>query len=255
MPTVYFMGYVEPRGTCINVENLAPITELDVLTGRHITFTVAILESVVSVQCETELADHTFSSHMYTRAFELVRTVVFLIGLKMGWGLTVHIDTFIEPNGNEQALVNQTDFLFNVLDAYEINEIGAMFEDIACDVNLFMAISDLNAAISTARTTAVNCARVLDAIRHLITPGAKDTLGWKNMHVALNVEEQYLQYISAASKKSRHGNHEFLSRDETGEVLLRTWTIFNRYLHYRRKYAPKPLPLAEFSLLTSVSTP
>jgi hypothetical protein len=66
MPKVHFMGYVGPRQTLLNIENLTPILELNIVTGRKTMFTIAILHSVVSVECELEELHEEEISQLYT---------------------------------------------------------------------------------------------------------------------------------------------------------------------------------------------
>lgn len=247
------MGYIEPRQTLLNVENLTPIEEINITTSRKSIFTIAILHSVVSVQCEMEEFHEEEISQLYTRAVELSRTLVNLIAIRHGWGLTVHIDTFIHADGTEEFLMNRADDLSGIISAYSLNDIDGIFQQIACDVDFSMALNDMTDAISRPRTTAVCCARTLDTIKNLLAPGLKDKLGWRVVQETLRADEPYLQHISNASKSSRHGQHDYLPVDEAEELLRRTWTLVNRYFYYRL-HPDKELPVEQFPQLSSASS-
>lgn len=253
MQTVHFMGYVEPRQTFINVENLAPIEEMNVATGRRCKFTVAILHSVVSVECEMEDFDVEEVSQLYTRAVELSRTLVNLIAIRHGWGITVHIDTFIHPDGTEEFLMNRADCLAGMMTSYELNDIDQIFQKIACDVDFSMALNDMVDALSRPRATSVCCARTVDAFKNLLAPGLKDKPAWRVLQQTIYADEDYLQHISNASKSSRHGQHEYVPVEQAEELLKRTWEIANRCFYLRLHNGA--LPTEIFSQLQNAPTP
>jgi predicted DNA-binding ArsR family transcriptional regulator len=253
MPTVHFMGYVEPRNIHLMMENLNPVTERDKATGYVTTFTIAIIDSVVSVECEVDEVRREYISNLYTRSYEITRTLVNLVSLKMGWGLKVYLETYIAPDGKEETLMTRMDSIRGLFTSYDLNQMGAFFDLMVSDVNLYMALDDLVEAISTPRVATTNCARVIDAIRHLISPQLKDKAGWTAMREALNADESYLQLISNKSKLSRHGKHEYLTSEEAQEIIARACIITDRYLHYRIQYKDK-LPLNLFPQLTNAQT-
>jgi hypothetical protein len=251
MPIIHFMGYVEPRETYVNAENLTIITERDVDTGRIITYTLAILDSVVSVECDVDQFNPEDMSRYYTRALELSRTFVNLISFKQGWGFFVHLDTFIDPDGKEHKLSNQATYLSGIVDSYDLHDFDDMYQRIGCDIDISLAFNDLNDALARPRIASINCARVLDTVKKRLAPGVKnERAAWRIVQENLNTDEIYLQYISDHSKLSRHGQHTYLSTEETMELLRRTWIIFNRFLHYLIHYS-SPLPIGRFPHLTS----
>ncbi|HEV2710887.1 MAG TPA: hypothetical protein VGU67_11780 [Edaphobacter sp.] len=234
MPTVHIMGYVEPRETLINIENLTPIQEENIVTGKKTKFTIAIIHSVVSVECEMENFDvEQESSQLYTRCVELSRTLVNLIAVRHGWGLTVHLDTFINEDGTEERLMNRADHLDGIMDAYTLDDIDMIFRRVSGNIDFTMALNDMVDAITRPRTTSTCCARVIDTIKNLLAPELKDKAGWEVMHEALRTDKEYCQHISNASRSSRHGQHEYLPSIEAEELMTRTWELFNRFLSFR----------------------
>jgi hypothetical protein len=250
MPTVHIMGYVEPRQTLINVENLAPVEEINIVTGAKTKFTIAILHSVVSVECEMDSFNvDEEASQLYTRCVELTRTLVNLIAIRHGWGLTVHLDTFINEDGTEEILMNRADHLAGIISAYSLDKIDTMFQRTCGDIDFTMALNDMVDAITRPRTTAVCCNRMLDTLKNLLAPGMKDGTGWKVLHETLRTDKPYCQYISNASKLSRHGHHEYLPAAEAEELMTRTWKLVDRFLHFRLS-AGLSLPEEQFPLLS-----
>jgi hypothetical protein len=248
------MGYVEPRRTMLNVENLTPIEEINIATGLKTMFTIAILHSVVSVECEMEEFHEEEISQLYTRAVELSRTLVNLIAIRHGWGLTAHIDTFIHADGTEEFLMNRADTLSGIMDTYSLDDIDGVFQRVACDVDFSTALNDMTDAISRPRATAVCCARAMDAIKNLLAPGRKDMPGWRIVQKTLRADEAYLKHISDSSKSLRHGKHDYLPVDEAEELLRRTWTLVNRYF-YHRLHSGKELPVDQFPQLPIAPKP
>jgi hypothetical protein len=96
---------------------------------------------------------------------------------------------------------------------------------------------------------------VIDTISYLLSPTLTDKkAAWKVVHETLRVDEPYCQYISNASKISRHGHHEYLPVNEAEELMKRTWELVNRFLRFRL-LGGVPLPEAEFPTLHHVPTP
>jgi len=254
MPTVHFMGYVEPRQIKLMIENLTPITEMSLDTGLKVSYTIAVLESVVSVECEMDTFNAEDISQLYTRSVELSRAIINMIAVKMGWGLFIHLDTFIHPDGTEEFLMNRCDSLAGIVEIFELDGLDTVFQMLGCDVDFTMALNDMNEAISKPRTAAVNCSRTIDAIRHLIAPGLESKAGWRVVQESLNVDESYMQYISNHSKNSRHGEHDYLPPEVAEELFRRTWNLINRYL-YRRSHSLDRLPIDRFPQLNGAPTP
>jgi hypothetical protein len=68
------------------------------------------------------------------------------------------------------------------------------------------------------------------------------------MHKALNITRDYQQYITDQSKGPRHGDPQFVEGTITREVSMRTWSIMNRFLEYRKR-GNQPLMGPDFPLL------
>jgi hypothetical protein len=100
---------------------------------------------------------------------------------------------------------------------------------------LFLAFNDLISAITLPHEAPVNCGRVMDRIKHLITPASRnEKVAWQAMRTALGVDEAYLKYITDWSAAPRHGRPDHVPAAITQEVTIRAWTVMNRYIEYRR---------------------
>ena len=57
-----------------------------------------LLDSTVSVECEVDSFSPDDISHLANQAGDLARAAVDLLSFIHGWGLSVDLDTIIEPN-------------------------------------------------------------------------------------------------------------------------------------------------------------
>jgi hypothetical protein len=69
------------------------------------------------------------------------------------------------------------------------------------------------------------------------------------MRAALNVDRQYLEFITATSTNHRHCQLPVASAAKLSEILFRSWTIMNRFLAYQ-KNGSRPLTVSEYPMLT-----
>ena len=233
MPIVHFTGYVEPR----NVKASAgPFTveEKDKTTDTPVRFTVNIADGHVGIECELLKFEDEFLSTLSNRATELARIALDMMTFQMGYGFSLFIDKFYDDVGKEQILMIKNPFLEGLCSAYSETNFKDFLDLIVFDTNLFMALNDLVIAATVGRQAATNCARAMDAIKHMISPGEKDNIGWVAMRAKLNIGETYLRYITDFSKDHRHGNRTWHASDPVEEVLRRSWTIMDRYLIFRR---------------------
>lgn len=100
---------------------------------------------------------------------------------------------------------------------------------------LFMVLRDLIDAITQWHRVPINTARVLDGLRHLLSPGEEPKRGWEKLRAALRVEESYLRFVTDQSAPPRHGDPAHIPGTITSEVAARAWIVLNRYLEYRKR--------------------
>jgi hypothetical protein len=119
------------------------------------------------------------------------------------------------------------------------------------DPSVFLAVNDLIASIAVSHHAAINCGRVIETIREVMTPsGADRKRGWEAMQQNLNLNLTYLKFITEVSTAPRHGKRTgATSQKNFTETVNRSWIVMNRFLEYKKR-AHKQLPLAEFPLLS-----
>lgn len=126
-----------------------------------------------------------------------------------------------------------------------------MYRIVACELDLIPALNDLIVSISLPHHAPINCARAIETIRELIMPTESDDRekGWKVMREQLNIDRDYLKFITQHSTKRRHGKRTGISPADYQEIIRRAWNVMNRFLEYRKR-GNQQLPLSEFPLLT-----
>ena len=249
MPTVHFHGRVLPEVVNVSLDNSPPVTWQKPELGLVMEFTTRITRSKIDVECKLNRWQHDDDFlPVYIRALDLCRASVDLIAFSMGYGLTVYLDTFINPDGAQSSLLSKDDGLAPLCTAFSpkvgFHEVHNM---VLQEPALFMALNDLISAITLPHQSPVNCARAMDRIKHLIAPGAaNDKDAWRQMRNALRVDEAYLKFITDHSAAPRHGRPGHIPGNITTEVTRRAWTVMNRYFELRKAGGSLP---AHFSLL------
>ena len=247
MPTVHFTGYVEPKNVKASAGPFV-VEERDKTTDTLIRFTVNIAEGHVGIECLLLRFEHEFLSILSNRAAELARVALDMMTFQMGYGFVLVVDRFYDETGREEILMTKNPFLEGLCSAYSDANFKDYLDLIVHDTHLFMVLNDLVIAATVGRQAAINCARAMDAIKHMISPGAKDIVAWSAMRSALNVEEDYVKGITEFSREHRHGVRTWQAADPIEEILKRSWKIMDRFL-ILKSYGLNRLPLADFEVL------
>jgi hypothetical protein len=96
----------------------------------------------------------------------------------------------------------------------------------------------------------INCARAIEGIRHIIAgQGTEAKAAWPIMREALNMDKSYLDLITDNSIPRRHGQLKPVEENTIQEILRRSWTIMDRFFHYRLQ-GDTPLSIDRFPLLS-----
>jgi hypothetical protein len=255
MQTVRFIGRVLPPVAGVTVE----LPDLKWKWEEHNlepAFRVKIGASVINIECDLDRYEATYFDELYRRATDLSRVAVNVVAFASGHGLTVVLETFIDPRGMPSIIFPTDPRMTALCTAYSLDpsrlaDLGAVYSLILTEPPLFRALNDLIESISVPHVAPVNCGRVVDGIRRMITPPTSSLTtaqAWQAMHNALNVSRVYLEWISNQSTGPRHGDPTFVPGNVTMDVTLRTWTIMNRFLEYRKR-SNTPLAAPEFPLL------
>lgn len=253
MEKIQFIGRVLPGAIKVSVQ--APEIKWKwEETGLELTFRLKIGNSFVNAECELEKYQPQYISELYRRAFDLARASVNLIGFAQGFGLSVILEMLIMPDGSPSELAPIDPSLPPLCTAYSLEfsrvaDFNTIFNAVLTAPDLFMALEDLIHAITLPHVSPVNCARAMDRLKHLIaTPGSADNDAWQQMRDALQIDEQYLKYITSVSKGPRHGHPGHTPGSQTTETTRRSWVVMNRYFEYIKR-GKQRLDVAAFPLL------
>jgi hypothetical protein len=238
METIRFIGHVFPGGVRVGVT----LPDLDWKWEEKNTvlkFRTKINNNTINVECSMDKFEPDYMAEYHKRAFDLAVTAVNLVCFASGEGLITVLEYLILPDGTPSDLRFPDSSLAPIVKSYTLDPQRAQhFQEIANIVvmtpALFAALHDLIQVISTPHVSLVNCGRVVDSIRRLITPGQAPS-NWTIMRTALNISRPYLEYVSAQSTGPRHGDRTFVPGTITGDVTRRTWNIMDRFLEYLRR--------------------
>jgi hypothetical protein len=247
--TINFTGKIFPLAIPAHspIGQMPAITYQSVDTGATEVFTVSIVGSSVEVTVVLDNFTQDDVDRHRNTAFDLARTALDLWNFKMGWGLSLYLDRVFVPGAEPEIIVPADPSLSSIV-RYDIAAIPTLYPFIVSDTRLHTALNDLIVAITWPRAAPINCARAVEGLRTLMSPG-KRTAGWPVMREALNLDRAYLDAITKASEAPRHGDYIWAPAAETGELIYRSWTIMTRFLEWKRR-GETQLPLAEFPTLT-----
>jgi hypothetical protein len=260
MPTIQFGGQVLPAVIQITITDHPTINWKDSDSDLDIAFTISIVKGEVKVACELnkfEQDEHLV--RVYMRAFDLVRATVDLTSFSTGYGLTVVIDSFTDALGKATPFVPHDPAVASLCTAFtmapattiDANEFHKVLIIVLSDWRIFRALRELIEAITLPHESAVNCARAIEALRHIISaPGISRDQAWADMRKVLRLSESYLKLITDVSTGPRHGDPGYVSGATTTEITRRAWIIMDRFIEFKKRDAGD-LPTSEFPLLTS----
>jgi hypothetical protein len=137
------------------------------------------------------------------------------------------------------------------LDASRKAELDTVYQLVLKEPPLIRALNDLIESIGVPHVSCVNCGRVIDSIRRMITPDTKvsNAKAWQSMHSALNISQSFQEWIANQAKGPRHGDPAFVPGNVTAEITHGTWTAMNRFIEYR-KCGNTPLTAPQFPRLS-----
>lgn len=264
MLIMHFIGRTTPSSQSLTVRSpkvQGHIFSAGRTTGILVSYQVSINCFVVNVRCEIECERPDYKAEytveLLKRATDLSKCLVSLAAFSTCIGFSVSLDHCIDPDGNPSP-INPVQLnciplctAFS-LDPSRSSDLDSILKMAFVDHNLTQALHDLTQSISQFHVGPVNCGRVIDAIRKLITPTAprdRPGPGWRAMQSALNISQGYQEWITEQSVGPRHADPAFVPGNVIEEITRRTWTIMNRYLEYRKRGCA-PLTAPEFPNLS-----
>ena len=233
MEKIHFIGRVHPSAFKITLQ--APEAKwIWQEQNLELTFRVKLGNGFINAECELDHYRPDYISELYRRAFDLTRASVNLVGFAHGLGMTVLFEILIGPDGSVTELAPIEQQLPPLCTAYSLDpsrsaDFNAVFNAVLTSPDLFFALEELIGAITLPHVAAVNCARAMDRLKHLIaSPDSSDKDAWKQMRDALQIDEQYLRLVTDVSKGPRHGRPGHTMGKLTTETTLRSWAAMNR---------------------------
>jgi hypothetical protein len=256
MPVIRFIGRIYPSVVAVSMNRIPgaqfvgpPGTPLE---GLQATFECVIDKSQVEVVCS---ANRTNVPHdweqLHLSAFELARSTVDLMAFAIGYGLTLVMDSATSSDGRSGALLAHDAGLPPLCTAFRVNQerpdgsLEEMLHVVMREQAIMVVLNDLTSTMEAPYRVPVNCARAVEGIVQLISPGKESRQRWINLRQVLNLTENHLMPITETSKGPRHGNYFETSSIPLVEVRYRAWTVMNRFLEYRKR-GNTPLPISEF---------
>ena len=258
MDRVRFAGRIFPAAAQLSVTDHPQISWHDDEHGLDITFTISIQNNRVVVDCDVDKFDPADVTALYMRAFDLARATADLAAFSSGYGFNVVFETFTSPEGTATPFGAYDASLAPLCTAYQMgvraatvdkNNFHRVLTIVSTDWRIFRALRHLIDAITLPHESAVNCARSIEALRHIIAPNQPRGQAWRTLRNTLNVSEDYLKVVTDVSTGPRHGDPTHISGTTTKEITRRTWIIMNRFFEYKKRNN-QPLPPADFPLLT-----
>lgn len=249
MRTIQFRGWLYPLSFPVTTGPWR-VTWSENPSSPPIRFTIKVVDSKVTVDCEVETFDTSSDqSLIWTRALEVTRAVVDPIAFLEGVGLTVQLEQLVTPDGIILETLTHIKALRGIATAFE-DDIVAVQMLCLGDPRLHLALNDLIVAIAVPGQITINCARAIEGLRHLMMPENDPTrkLGWLFMQEELNISRNYREFINKNSTGHRHGEQHLIEGSIVQEALVRSWVIFNRYIEYRKRGGQR-LSDPEFPLL------
>jgi hypothetical protein len=256
MPTIYLKGRVAPTSFKLTVKTaiLQQITNDD---GLELWISAEIVDSAITVNCRLNRFNGDRDLGLaWVAGFTIARGLVDAAAFALAVGAIVILDLWVDVNGNEAAINFADPALRGLCTAFNMNPttvedstktqfyMGLMMRDWP----LSLAMNDLvQSLILPPQYGLINCGRAMETIRNDISRNDRKK-GWPIMRDALQIAEDYLNYITENSKGPRHGQMHGPMGLEAKEVTRRAWMIMNRFLEYKRR-GNQRLPLSELPTL------
>jgi hypothetical protein len=255
MPIVTFVGRVLPESIPFSLWFGEPVNwhAYGMLMKLH----AVIDQSKIRVDCELPEFRSEYLGFLYRAAYDLVRVHVDLVSFSGGFGWIVLIETFIDPDGNKIPLfvlagslaAECTAFKMNFHTPEESEDFMMAARAVITEPALLYALNDLIETLTKPSVAPVNCGRVLDRLRKIVAPNEKKPVkGWTALQGIVNVDQQFIEWVSKISTDPRHGDWSKADEAEIKEAVRRCWVVMNRFIEYRKR-GNQPLPLDKFPLL------
>ena len=237
MGIAHFRGKVLPVAANFTLKNALSFDWIWDERNMTISFKVSIAASDIHVECAVPNYRDADIVELHRRAYDLCRANVSMNAFRQGVGLFVVLDRFTSPTGRQVNIMGHDGRLPPLCTAiHDDNDFNTVFLSVLKEPILIRHLSDLIISISTPHEAIINCSRVIEGIKHLVAPNEDDdSKAWQQMRSALNVDKAYLTLITESSTNARHGRAERRGGLLVNEIVLRSWTVMNRFMEYRKR--------------------
>jgi hypothetical protein len=242
MPTVKFMGFVNPRIMSVGSSG-GPFVLKDEAIGE-VSMVYSISNDAINAECEiTEVNDDTVTV-LYWWVSSFIDGVVDAIAFSTGSSIVAVFDKYQRPNAPIQSLIFRD---------HELGKECSVSPEEIIDLSvkersICKYLHDITHTLIRPLEATVNCARAIEGLSRLVAPGKDKHQRWKSLRDNLNLSEDYLKYISKLSEGPRHGDTGPQNTRNILETRRRTWVVMNRFLAFRKRNNAK-LSTSEFPLL------
>ncbi len=242
MPVVKFFGKVVPSNHYqTSLMNMPSLHFHAGDGGLEVDLTITVKNSELEVNCS--MATYTNSSFqlLHKIAYDFARASINLVVFSTGLSFSVFFDKMIDENEQPSAFIIHHPALGNLCTAFSITQpqpnpaLNESINIIMSEPALFLALDDLVTSASHHHLLIVNAARAIEGLRHAMTPtGNSREHEWEKFRNNLNMDRKYVSLITDHSKHGRHGDNTFIPGNITEQISTRSWTIFNRFIEFRR---------------------
>lgn len=226
--------------------------------GSTINTECTITDSLVEVVCMVPNFKQEDFGTLLHLVSNLLEGITDLLSFATGIAMSATIDSAILPDGHREDIWFRDRSLEGLCTAFKVpmaSEREAKDFDEALilvlgEPALLESLRDLTDIIHSFNITPTNCGRVLDSLRKAVSPGRNKRKGWIELRNIVNTDEMYMTWISDLSNEFRHGDRTApIPGSVIRELRIRTWTIMNRFVEYR-KSGSVALDKTKFPLLT-----
>ena len=232
MESFGYSGRVLPEALGLDVQHVPTFTREATNDAPAATFTVEVKGGRFLVNVEVETFDDRIINALLVPAIDLVRGLVEVVGFTEGVPYGVVADHAIRPDGELQRTILADRRMAALCRAFGKDGIDRVVGMVATDQQLARVLSDLMMSLSIPHYSPISCGRVAEGILRLLTDD-KGPAAWSEMRTVLRVDEAYLRLLTEHSKQPRHGHRVMVEAVVTSELLMRAWSLLDRYLAYR----------------------
>lgn len=229
MQAIQFHGFVSPR-EIVRRSSGGPINyHSSGVDG--VVFHFKIKDSVVWIGCESTNIDDVAFNLLHLVSYYMVRGVLDAIGFTHALPMTLILDACTKSNGKRVKLRIEEPQLAVICTVPHKEIIALSVGERA----ILKHLHTLSEALTDTLESEANCHKAVEGFAQLLLPGGKPIPRWKKMQENLNIDEDYLKFITDLSKGPRHGTSDAQSLGYIAETRRRAWVVANRFLEFRKR--------------------